>query len=744
MRRGNRQAVRAYLAGCLAAGLVWSYVPAEAEAQVPLDGFFPMVGMGLTDEFIFDDLLGQNPIPSDGVSGSLLGAGGTPFFDLALLDTGAGLSLVTDAAFDRFGLGESGQGGGSDGYRGTQTVPIGGATGMLTAAINDPLGLYASGLQDRTGAGAALAMNTTLLQGQTNTSTLTFPPESDLPNVIGLPFASQYATSIRNDQPQVFELEGRTVRAPAIEFLPLGSGGGDIARKAPLSLDPGAAFTTAPGYFQNILNIVDGIPVHENPQLPTGMGGGIASGGLFLDTFASNDGMTLGSAGAPIGFFFDTGASVTVLSEASAATLGFDVVTDEPEFTISVLGSGGFLNDIPGFFLDQLTLPALGGAITATNVPVIVLDVTDVSDPGNVVPGILGTNLLAGRNVVIDPNPSIGAGGESAGVYISDPVTTDFTWDSSSASADWSAGGSWDVAQTPDLLSVTEVRNVTPTDQRAVVNGEQEAWTATVGVGAAAGSMTVEIASEASLTVFSGVTVEAGGAIELVDGVLDAQFVNIRGGRLAGSGQVKTGSGPIEGQVEALDGTIDPEGRLEIGGRLSLGDGALLSIDLGGDTPGAGYDQIVVDGSVALDGLLEVSVFGFLPDFGQEFDVLIADGVADNGLQLTGPDSDRFELIVGAEGVTLRSTVLPGDINEDGTVDLLDLDILGMHFDTLGSPGNSDLNGDGLVDLLDLDILGQNFERNIGDGGGAAIPEPATAMLLMLASLAFRRRTVSR
>lgn len=714
-------------------------------AQVPIDGFFPLVGIGLTDEFIFDDLLGQNPVPEVGVSGSLLGAGGTPYYDIALLDTGAGLSLVTDTAFDRFGLGESGQGGGTDGYRGTETVPIGGATGVLNAAINDPLGLYATGLQDRTGAGAALAMNNSLLQGQTNTSTLTFPPESDLPNIVGLPFASQYATQIRNDQPQVFELGGKTIRSPAVNFLPLGSGGGDIARKAPLSLNPGAAFTSAPGYFQNILNIVDGVPVHENPQLPTGMAGGIASGGLFLDMFASNDGSVLGSQGAPIEFFFDTGASVTVLSESSAATLGFDVVTDTPEFTISLVGSGGQINDVPGFYIDQITLPALGGAIVANNVPVVVLDVTDVSDPGNIVPGILGTNLLAGRNVVIDPNPSIGAGGESAGVYISDPITSDFVWDSTATSAAWSAAGAWEANATPDYLSVTRLEPTDATDQEAVVAGEQQAWDLSLAGGDAGEEMMVRIVAGGKLTTFSGATIEEGGVVLLQDGTIDAQYLDIRGGTLTGEGSVRTGSGPIVGQVESINGMIAPGdgvGSMEIDGRLSLGGEATLQFELGGTAAGSQYDQLVVTDSVALDGTLEVSLVDagvglFAPSVGDVFTLITYDSEGGTFDTLDLPAGYEWSVSYGADNLTLEvlsAGLFAGDINGDGSVDLLDLDILGANFgSTSATFGEGDINGDGNVDLLDLDLLGSVFGTTVGS---AAVPEPTALLLLTVAASA--------
>ena len=94
-----------------------------------------------------------------------------------------------------------------------------------------------------------------------------------------------------------------------------------------------------------------------------------------------------------------------MVSQINALRLGFDVLLDEPEFTISIVGSGGVLNDIPGFFVEEFTIEALGGSVTANNVPVIVLDVVDPSDPGNVVSGIVGTNLFDGRNHRDRPEP---------------------------------------------------------------------------------------------------------------------------------------------------------------------------------------------------------------------------------------------------------------------------------------------------------------------------------------------------
>ena len=98
---------------------------------------------------------------------------------------------------------------------------------------------------------------------------------------------------------------------------------------------------------------------------------------------------------------------------------------------------------------------------------------------------------------------------------------------------------------------------------------------------------------------------------------------------------------------------------------------------------------------------------------------------------------------------------IPGDINRDNSVSLLDLDILGKNF---GLPTNmvwedGDLNGDKTVSLLDLDILGANFGQSAMTTKPYTaqsldfspyqntVPEPAAITILAIAStLAIARR----
>jgi len=634
----------------------------------------PLVGIGLTNEF--DDDLNFFPVPtSSPIGGDLLGAGGTPHYDLALLDTGAGVTLLTAQSFSDFGL-DAASPGEPDGYEGTESLPIGGATGTLEAGINDAIGLYAGGLQGRS-SDSPFAMNSSALRGQTNTSTMTMPAESDLPNVLGLSYASQYATRIRSDQPLIFQTGGKTVRTPSIEFLTLGSGGQGIIRRAPLSLNPGESFQQAPAYFPNIENFDLDNP-QENPSIPT-----IIQGGLFLNVNLANNGSNLNNTS----FFFDTGADVSVLSELTALQLGIDVVLDEPDFTIAVIGSGGAKGDVPGYFLDSFTIQAIGGSVTATNVPVVVLDVADPSNSANIVPGIVGTNLLSGRNLVIDPNPSLGGGGASPSLYISDPVTVQRNWTSTATSGAWTTAGNWNGAA-PTVLSVVNLRNVASGNQEATLTSNAQAWEVNVSGDAIRDEMKLRVQSGATLTTFAGINIETFGTILLENGTLDAQYVEILGGTLAGVGHIRTGSGPVDGQVENRNGLltvsnlgVSNPGTLNISGRFANGRDGIIWMSIYFSGSGATSDQIVVEGSVSLDGTLDVDLLAnggpISPQLGQSFALITGESIAGEFSSVLLPTltADKmWQITYGETEVELKVT-LPGDFNGDGTVAGDDLDV---------------------------------------------------------------------
>ncbi len=106
-----------------------------------------------------------------------------------------------------------------------------------------------------------------------------------------------------------------------------------------------------------------------------------------------------------------------------------------------------------------------------------------------------------------------------------------------------------------------------------------------------------------------------------------------------------------------------------------------------------------------------------------------------------GTDGDFIATVV-TDGINtgnmsrlmIYSVLGPGDANGDGSVDILDLDIVGANWGTGTTWAQGNFDGVGVVDILDLDILGANW------GGGEAIPEPATMSLVALGALALIRR----
>jgi hypothetical protein len=729
VRLGSTQSI---FVAPLAILAVWAIVAGRANG-VPLEGFLPLVGIGLTDEFQTVDgdgilffMADSSPDPS---GGNFLGVGGSAHYDVALIDTGANGSLITDAAYAAFDIV-------NEGFSGSATVQLGGATGTLDALVNDPLGIYATGLENRTGT-SPLTLNSSTMIGQTSVSLLSLPPDTDLPNILGLPFASQYVTSIQNDRPQIFELAGKTVRTPQIDFLPLGSGGQGILRRAPLMLLPGASFVNPPAYIFDYMGILEGRPFHDNPTAHTlHSDGSLSVGGMFVSVDVANNGEELDDSS----FFFDTGASVTVISELNAVRLGFDPLLDDPEFTIAILGSGGTAFDVPGFFVDEFTIETVGGTFTVANVPVLALNVTDASNPINIVDGIVGMNLFAGRNLVIDPQPSLGGGGNGPQLYIGDPVTSPFNWVTTSSSADWSDGAHWDAVGPPDQLGVANLNQVTGTTQEVVLSADVTVWELNVA-GTGSGTMTLRIDEGDTLTTFSGVNIKTGGEIKLAGGTIDTQFIDMRGGILGGSGTILTGSGPIAGQVENLDGRVEPGdgvGTLNIEGRYANTVSGVLAIEIGGTTPGTEFDQLIIDGDVSLAGTLEVLFVGleggtpFAPAANDSFEFLTATG-ARNGTfdTLLLPSGFGGDLAYTDTGVILTIVAdLAGDYNQDGTVDASDYT---LWRDSLGSAINlaADGNGNGTVDQADYIIWKNNFSSTAnGSGRNNMVPEPSALLLV--------------
>jgi hypothetical protein len=151
-----------------------------------------------------------------------------------------------------------------------------------------------------------------------------------------------------------------------------------------------------------------------------------------------------------------------------------------------------------------------------TNVPVAVLDVTDPTDPGNVIDGIIGMHLFNGRNLVIDANPSTGQGGVGPSLYIGDPVTQAHTWATTANQGDFSTPENWSAPGTPNVMWDARVQNVSGAiTQSANVTSATTVNRLTISGGPGVAEMWVS--ATAPLTVFGEVLIEANGTLFLHD-----------------------------------------------------------------------------------------------------------------------------------------------------------------------------------------------------------------------------------
>jgi hypothetical protein len=79
------------------------------------------------------------------------------------------------------------------------------------------------------------------------------------------------------------------------------------------------------------------------------------------------------------------------------------------------------------------------------------------------------------------------------------------------------------------------------------------------------------------------------------------------------------------------------------------------------------------------------------------------------------------------------AVALPGDANQDGTVNIDDLSRVLTNYDKTGMTWtDGDFNGDGTVNINDLSNVLTNYDRTYGAGGVQAVPEPSSIALLAI------------
>lgn len=385
-------------------------IAAEPEEMLvespPVDGFVPWVAVSVTRQ------RGAELDLEASVERSIRGnypTGVNPQTDyiVGIFDTGASAHLLGYADAMRAGV-----------YRGLVTsgmTAISGVTGSVDAFISYPLAVFMDGLH-------AVAPDTLLLDrsgmmGQSNVAVIVGQnpgTRPDLPTVLGTPLSVYYTTLIRTDRMTTITRDDTTFTAPEIRLYETG--------------DPQAP------RFSNVIPLelrpLGGLSVQYIPSLDMGLGGlfgggggwglddlfGGGGGGGALDFPPASPSVIIGNSAQSLffvhsvdlyhgsksaldkdRFMLDTGAQVTVVGSRMAARLRLNPA--DPEFEVEIRGVTGDTIMAPGYYIDTIEIPALGQWFRATNVPVILLDVS--SPEGGTLDGIIGMNLFVDFNLII-------------------------------------------------------------------------------------------------------------------------------------------------------------------------------------------------------------------------------------------------------------------------------------------------------------------------------------------------------
>ena len=311
----------------------------------------------------------------------------------------------------------------------------------------------------------------------------------------------------------------------------------------------------------------------------------------------------------------------------------------------------------------------------------------------------------------------------------------------------------------------------------ATVTGANSQWmnsgNLTIGN---SGTGTLNIEPGGTVSVAQDVALLPGGTLNLDGGTLDTASVSFQGGGafnfLGGTLHV----GIFNGNLTNVGGALAPghsAGSTTIIGNYTQQAGAKLELEIGGTSAGGTHDLVGITGNAILGGQLQLAMLGgFVPSASDSFTVLNAAGgifgVFTNvttGQRLTtmdgngsffvhyGPGSafNQNQIVLSA----FEAVLLPGDYNQNGTVDAADYtvwrDNLGGAGSTLGvhrDPANT-----GVVSVADYNSWKAHFGQTAGAGSGAtagllssanaAVPEP-TALALLTIGLALLVPTARR
>jgi hypothetical protein len=172
------------------------------------------------------------------------------------------------------------------------------------------------------------------------------------------------------------------------------------------------------------------------------------------------------------------------------------------------------------------------------------------------------------------------------------------------------------------LISVTQTLNWTGSAGGSSAAGVVNDGTFAIGDGVATTlSSEVNFHQLRDLLVGDGATLTVSGPFSQFAGTLSLRGATSRlflgPSGLALQGGVLSGPGTVNGNIVNSGGRVRPgssPGVLTIAGNYTQGSNGALDIEIGGGTPGSGYDRLVIGQAATLDGALNVSLInGFTP-----------------------------------------------------------------------------------------------------------------------------------
>lgn len=355
----------------------------------PLDGFVPWIVLVATNRRESGDLDWEARIDTF-VRGSFpAGVNTQTDFMIGIYDTGASAHVLGYQNAVTAGLYNST-------YLTTNTTLISGVTGSVSAYVSMPLALYMAGLNalepNSPGDPDARLNSTAGMMGQSNISVLIGDNPGSYPDIytaVGSPMSAYYIAHFDNSTPVTVIRNGQTFTAPRITFYQKDD---DTApsypNKVPLELRPLGAVNV-----QYTITLDSGVDF--KPATPSVIIGNSSQSLFFVHSVDLQEGGSI--AFDKDRFMLDTGAQITVIGSRVAARLGLNPA--QKEFEVDIEGVTGESIEAPGFYIDAITIPALGQWLEYTNVPVILLDIS--SPEGGTLDGIIGMNLFTEYNLIL-------------------------------------------------------------------------------------------------------------------------------------------------------------------------------------------------------------------------------------------------------------------------------------------------------------------------------------------------------